>query len=337
MDNAISIKLAQLSADFESVTGRQFAHFYCPILLRDEDTTICKAHIINTAFQQSDRSWTIQRKDVDSFYGSMLESDFVTLQERGKHTPLDVLTDKGLTRSLRPKILIDGREVRHYVADSPVPSHFSPFLVEKEGQSFHLALKLHPNDTFASLDANWQIMIKSDLRIAALGSLLKAAHLTLFELIGYQYALSAGGHFLGFDILGRFFLENSGKPRSEVRKNAECYFRQFANMVRPVASAPSHFAGTVSDRLLYLCPTRSQKKYWAMLILVRTGTQMHAVLVPVFEDAESAALFLRFLEKPLKDIEVRLAQLNQGHWAAAKETKTFKWPPADISDRTETH
>jgi hypothetical protein len=330
MEHILKNKLLKLAADFESVTGRPFTHFYCPMLFRDEDTALCKAHIINSAFQQSDRSWTIQRKDVDSFYGSILESDFVSLQKSGEHDPLEVLTDKNLSRRLRPKILVNGKKVEHYIAEGTVPSHFSQLLVEHEGEPVHLALKIHPEETLAALCADWQVVIEADLRIVALGSLLKAAHLTLFDLIGYQYALSAAGHFLGYDILGRFFLANAGKLRNEVLENAEHYFRQFANMVRPVASAPSHLTGTVTDRLLYACLT-GHGRPWAMLTFVRTASQMHTVLVPVFEDAECAALFLRFLEKPSESIEVRLIRFEQDHWAAAKNTVTFKWPPANLT------
>ena len=45
--------LGLLRADYESVTGSPFQHFFCPILYRDEDTELCRAHVINRAFRES--------------------------------------------------------------------------------------------------------------------------------------------------------------------------------------------------------------------------------------------------------------------------------------------
>ena len=72
--------------------------------------------------------------------------------------------------------------------------------------------------------------------MAALASLIKAAHLTLFEMLGYRYALSAGGYFVGKDILGQFFLNNCGQSMRKILKNAVAHFQEFVYMVQPVES-----------------------------------------------------------------------------------------------------
>jgi len=322
-------KLTALRADYQAVRGRLFEHFYCPILYSDEDVALCRGHIINSAFRGSDRQWTIQRKDVDGFYGAMLESDFVAIQERGKHSPLEVLADKELARHLRPKLMVDGKEVEHYITDVAVPAKFSEFVVEQGQKPTRLALKLEPSETLAAMEANWEIYIEKDIRVAALSSLLKAAHLTLFRLLGYQYALSAGGHFLGRTILGDFFLANVKTPKPRVLENAKAHFGEFINMVRPVESAPTGLKGTLTDRLLYLCV--SDDGPWAFLVLIKTGDVLHAVLVPLFEEAGCAAKFLRFLEKPFPHIEAKLARYEQDHWQVSKESKSYGWPAADLS------
>jgi hypothetical protein len=74
-------KLSALRADYETVTGRPFSHFYCPILFRDEPVDLCQAHI--AAFHDSSRAGTVQRADVDNFVGSVFEADFVAMQHEG--------------------------------------------------------------------------------------------------------------------------------------------------------------------------------------------------------------------------------------------------------------
>lgn len=253
VNRAVKRKLAELQTDFAAVAGHPFEYFHCPILWRDEETDLCQAHIINQAFRDAGGHWTIQRKDVDGFYGAMFESDFVVLQERGKHQPLDVLTDKNLARRLRPKLVVDGKEVDHYATDNTIPATFSELHVGGKQKSVRFAMKLEPSETLAALGGNWEIHIERDVRLAAVGSLLKAAHLTLFDLLGYQYGLSAGGHFLGRTILGDFFLANEKKPKSTVVANAQTHFSEFVNMVRPIVSAPTGLKGTVNDGLFYLC------------------------------------------------------------------------------------
>ena len=95
---------------------------------------MCRAHIVNESFPESDRKWTIQRADVDSWFGSMFEADFVKLKYREKLKVLDVLADPEPTRQLRPKFTLDGEEVEHYAVTGPVPDRFSPVLVDHESE-----------------------------------------------------------------------------------------------------------------------------------------------------------------------------------------------------------
>ncbi|HEX2619164.1 MAG TPA: hypothetical protein VHL11_03425, partial [Phototrophicaceae bacterium] len=67
-----------------------------------------------------------------------------------------------------------------------------------------------------------------------MASLIKAAHLTLFGLFGYSYALSASGRFIGHDILGDFFSKNHTNPKKKVLENAQIFFKEFFNMVPPI-------------------------------------------------------------------------------------------------------
>ncbi len=327
MKQSMKDELSRLNASYKAIVGRPFQHFYCPVLFRDEDTKLCKAHIINKTFRNSDKQWTIQRKDVDGFYGRIFESDFEIIQERGKYHPLDVLTNKKLSRKLRPKVVINGEHVEHYVPNGEIPVQHSLVIIGDNENQPQYAFKVSPDKIIDSLDGNWEIHIERDVRLAALPSLLKAAHLTLFKMLGYQYGLSLAGHFVGHDILGRFFIENHDKPKVEVLENAYEHFSEYINMVRPILPAPPEFEGTLSDRRLFLC--MSGKQAWAFLILIKTGELLHAVLAPVFDDAENSARYLRFLKKPPATLEATFAQFTNDGWGISPNSNTFKWPDAN--------
>src|SRR5258706_36038 len=125
MDSETQQKLAALRSDYQAHVGTPFSHFYCPILFRDDDVDLCKAHIVNAAFPDSTRRWTIQRSDVDNFYGSAFESDFVNIQYSGSHLADGIFVDRHLSKNLHPKIRIGDEDVEHFVARGPVPDYFT--------------------------------------------------------------------------------------------------------------------------------------------------------------------------------------------------------------------
>src|SRR5215213_1188216 len=102
MQTDVAEKLEGLRQDFAAVTGRLFRHFVCPILLVDEQVELCRAHIVNQAFAASSRRWTVQRKDVDNFFGSAFESAFLALQSNEPGIAMKAFVDPKLYRSLRP-------------------------------------------------------------------------------------------------------------------------------------------------------------------------------------------------------------------------------------------
>jgi hypothetical protein len=55
-----------------------------------------------------------------------------------------------------------------------------------------LELTLHPDKTLSAADRNWEVRIDSDLRVGSCVSLLKAAHLALFDRLGYGSRRSDG-------------------------------------------------------------------------------------------------------------------------------------------------
>lgn len=326
LNRAALDKIEELRADYASVAGRPFKTFYCPILYRDEEVGLCRAHVINQAFRDSHRGWTIQRSDVDSFYGSVFEADFLALQDGGKHDPIDVLADRHLSRRLRPMITVDDQEVEHYRPTGPVPDEHTRVALDTGEGTIDLALKIRPNELLDSVELRWEIQISKDVRLPALVSVLKAAHLTLFSLLGYTYAMSAGGRFLGRTILGDFFDAHHGEPRATVLAAGERHFPTFVNMVRPILGGADEMQGTASDGRFYFVGAGAP---WAILVIVRAADARHAVLVPVFEDPEKSAYFLSFLESPASAVSIRLAEWKEDHFEVSTRIDRFDWPAAN--------
>ena len=247
--------LLALRSDCERSVGSPFLNFYCPILFRDEEVPLCKAHIVNTAFPSSHRCWVVQRKDLDNFYGSHFENDFVDIQYRGKNFTESILADPYLSKNLSPKIRFGDKGIEHFVASGPVPANFTEAAVGGPSGPVRLGLKIHPDDAVTEIKNDWSIVIEKDIRLPALVSILEAAHLTIFKMLGYSYALSAGGHLLGWEILGKFFLGNHALARPQVLANARAHFTEFANMVRPpLTHQPTFKAPLVTNSFSYAAP-----------------------------------------------------------------------------------
>jgi len=329
MSGEIQRKLRTLRSDYLEVTGKPFANFFCPVLFRDEEVPLCRAHILNAAFPNSSRNWTVQRADVDNFFGHAFESDFVDIQYQDQSIAERALGDPTLSRKLRPRIRIDGEEVEHFITTGPIPTHFTEARVEGPSGPVRLGLKIHPDD--APDIARWQIVVEKDIRLAALVSALKAAHLTLFEMLGYRYALSAGGYFLGHDVLGNFFLKNKGKNKADLIVNGLSHFREFANMMRPLLTPPPDLKGTAADQSVFVCRCDGDIP-WGIIVFVKTGDLVHSVLVPVLDSESAAARFMTFLRGQGCTIRANRCRLEGQKWFGAKDHELLKWPTAAFEE-----
>ena len=323
MNESFKQTLDELNADYTQIKDQPFSHFFCPILFRDEIVTLCEAHIINQSFPDAPRTWTIQRKDVDNFYGAYFESEYTAVQHKG-HTPGDILADKKLSKLFKPQILVDGTPVEYFKADREVPKEFTRIEFDNNGQIIQLGLKISPEEFLKKKESNWEMAMSKDIRVSALVSLIKAAHLTLFKILGYRYALSSGGYFVGRNILGEFFLQNKGKTKKEILENAFSFFKEFAHMVRPLDTSEIAFQGTITDKQLLLC-----QKYgdiaWATIVFARTAQTINAVLLPFFDQPEAVVRFFDFLKNDNETIDVALLQFEHEQFKLLRTTKII-WP-----------
>jgi len=326
LNKALHQKLESLRADYNKVRDRPFDHFYCPILFRDEDVSLCKAHIVNQAFPNSARAWTVQRKDVDNFYGANFEADFVAMKyvDPQNHIAWDAIANKERRKLFKPSIQIDGEPVEYYDKSDKVPEQFTSIRFEDDITTTDLVLKMPTDEALNKSQRNWEVVVQSDLRIPALVTLLKAAHLTLFELIGYRYALSPAGRFVGHDILGSFYLQNMNASKNTVIQNAEHFFQEFAHMVLPVKPMPNNMRGTITDKMCLVCGRNTS--LWATIIIVKTGESLNAVLLPAMDQPDSVARFLAFLKDKNERIEYRLYRYENDRWLIESDFIECVWP-----------
>jgi hypothetical protein len=144
-------------------------------------------------------------------------------------------------------------------------------------------------------------------------------------MVGYRYAYSIGGLFLGRSILGKFFDQNSTLERSIIVANASGHFGQFANMVRPVVAGARGLRGTVDDHVVLVC-TSPTGCMWALIVFVRTGNDLHAVVTPVIDTPSAVSYFASFLTRPTFRFQVQLAKHEGRKWHIMNDVKPVEWP-----------
>ena len=330
MQFSVQRKLERLNASYLEVVGEPFRHFFCPLLMKDEQVELCKAHIINQAFTDTSRRWTVQRSDVDNFFGSAFESMFTNLQHRD--SAMEVLLTSGATsKGLRPKLYLRDKEVGYYLAGKRTPPNHSKVFMQGKLGITQFAVKLHPDAMDRAQGDDWQLVLERDCRLAALVSVLKAAHLELFEMLGYRYALSLGGWFLGHTVLGRFFEENVGLPNNQIIASAKTHFASYANLVRPVLEPSADvLRATTEGPSLYICENTTR---WAFLILLRTANMVHAVVVPILESPQAIARFNSFLGENGSTLSARWCEFDGEMFRAESNLRQFVWPEAKFDSQ----
>ncbi|MFI5395833.1 MAG: hypothetical protein ACHQ9S_09900 [Candidatus Binatia bacterium] len=329
MNRQLRTRLEELRADYARTQGQAFEHFYCPLLFKDENVDLCKAHVVNQAFRNSPRAWTVQRSDVDSFYGSIFEAEFVLIQYK-KVSAVGMVSDRKLQGRFRPRILREGERVEHFSpTGQQISKDFTLMELQHGGRATPIVVKINADNVLASSGERWEIDFSKDLRIAALVSLIKAAHLTLFQMLGYRYALTAGAELVGHQILGKFFSDNWGKSKGDVLHNAKHFFREFQHMVRPVLWREIEFAGSITDRMFIVCFGGTGQS-WGLIVFVKTGETLHAVIVPTL--AETLPDFLGFIRGSGEVFHgsVCVLEPSEDRWKVDRKWIEMRWPKTGI-------
>jgi len=325
--------LEYLRADYERVEKVTFKHFYCPMLMKDEPVDLMLGHVVNEKFASVPEFKLVQRKDIDSWYGSVFESDFLSHSRfQGKGVD-DVFFGSKPPRGLRPIISAGGQEIGYYgLGDDPdtmpTDAHTLMEMNGKNGGFLRIALKRPPAEILMLQHQKWQSEVFADYRVASMVSLIKAAYLTLFWKLGYQYVLSSAGLSVGRSILGYFFLENRGKPTPQVHRAATEFFKPYVNMVRPaLVSGENAPRGTIEDNRVLIWLGSSGRGI-GIGVFVRTDNRLDCVLMPAYSDAKGAEVYQDFLQNDKEGLWVREGKFNEksGEWDAHPQRVPMLWP-----------
>jgi hypothetical protein len=261
-----------------------------------------------------------------------VEADYGTLIEARGASLKDLMFNHRMRKKLRPRILLQGEECRHYMYRNHAtpPGHSLITLeLEDDDEVLHLVLVKSPEDMLTDQHKQWNLVVGGDYRLSAVVTLIKSAYLTLFRILGYSYALSPSGLDIGRYTLGRFYEENVGKPMPEVRKAAVSFFRPYRHMVRPVGTYGGNAPrGTVEDSRLGVCFGSSGRPF-ALLVWVRVDESLHAVLMPGFNHADSVEAYWSFLkndEDRWLHVSEGIYDAENGHWEVCDRPTSAFWP-----------
>jgi hypothetical protein len=328
MSEELDRQLERLRNDYAQVTGTAFKYFYCPTLRVDEDVPLCLGHIVNRTLAETTRKTIVQRQDLDGFYGRVFEADFqdaVSLFGKSAH---DIVFDPELRKKVQVDLFLDGEKVEWYEFKGRKASDHFGFVLTHGDQELRLVFKANPIDATTGKAKKCTFAVSADLRVAALVSLIKAAHLTQFRLLGYRYGCSEAAEYVGGQILGRFHAENRHKEVAEIRKAALDFFRPYGAMMRPLASTDGTFTGTVDDNQVFACIGRD-KTMFATGVFIRATNQVNMVMLPSFTSSDAMPRYNEFLNNADDDFHVKVLNFERARncWTTDKaEPVPIHWP-----------
>lgn len=311
-DDEIDRRLDLLNGDFNCVTGAPFEHFFCPILHIDERVPLCRGHIIPDTTQTAN-DWVPQRADVDNFYGAIVEGDFsAVVKDRTKTFPEIVMSPKH-SQQFRPQIMLDGKVVEYFVPQRPSSfgGHTPVQIITGDNEELvgNIVVKLSPDEMMRLADKKLSWVVERDFRPAVTASVLKAAHLILFRMLGYAHVFSPSGLYLG-QILREFFLANRQRRKRDLAVPVEAYFSQFESMILPLDPRSSPIEGTIADNVALACIGASGKIF-SLAVFVRAAMDVFCVFLP--NDSESAVgTYFSFLKDRPRSFAAKFVRFVPG-------------------------
>ena len=204
--------LDALLADFAVCAGYRPSSFLCPILLEESPgIELIDGHILPQSLRTASRAVVLQRKDVDNFFGHTVEAELVGFVNSVTYTKSEFLERaKGVS--------IVSETAGPLNLFTPSPKSSPPFprigLRDSKGQTIASPHVKGTLDDLGGSSGTAEVRGSMSFHKPSIdASMLKAAHLALFRLAGYQWALSAAGQFASDPL--RQFIRTSGS-RSDV-------------------------------------------------------------------------------------------------------------------------
>ena len=295
----LGMNIEELRADFESVTGKPFKYYFCPILHVDEDVPLCGGHVVPQSVGGSSK--VLQRKDVDNNFGSFFEAeagDAIMHDLDGNPSDTILRGDpeeiSKIKRRFKPQILIDG-------TNETINASY-----RKMGNEVGLVV---PRDDLRKLGDEPEtitVVHSLDARSSILATSLRTNHLCWFQKHGYEYVFSNEGIFVAWVLRSFYkkFIEPRYGPKKnkkgslisdEVKREVNDYCQQFANFIRPL---PKSSVETLPEEIQRGTPDSGwfkalwdEDQIYGKISIVKLGDQHIGVMTPVITDARGWALF----------------------------------------------
>jgi hypothetical protein len=305
MENtALQERLEEFRADYASVTGHPFQHFFCPILFKDEPGELCKGHIIPDVFGTCS-SWVPQRKDIDNFYGSVAEKDFFGFIEDRPKTPVDIWHNRDSRGRHSPLLKYNEKSVDHYFPKEgqSIPPGHSPMRVVSDGKTLcDIVIKDSTEEARKLSGKEFRIVIEQDYRPSIIASVLKAAHLTMFHMLGYKHVFSPAGIYVA-STLKQFFATHKGTTGKKRRQAFAAHFHQYGRMIsRMVLIDRAVLGGTIVDSQILACIGGTEGVF-ALGVIIPVGNDACCVFLP--PEGNTIGTYFNFLNEPPPSILVR--------------------------------
>jgi hypothetical protein len=342
MSERLKARVETLKADFQAETGAPFKHFFCPFLHVDELVPLCEGHIINEAFGTFN-AWVPQRQDLDNFFGSKVEADFISAVQDRTKTAFEKWIDPKLNRRYRPQLFSKGVPVEHYITKEikSVPGH-TPLVVTNTGGDIlgNLVIKQVPDEVKALHATDMQVVAMPPATFvpAIIASVLKAAHLTMFNMMGYKHVFSTAGLYLA-GILREFYEKFKNSKKRSLANELASAFRPHASLISPmILKNPPILAGTALDNRLLAAIGGTEGLFAIGVLIPASPDDAFCVWLPS-SHGKTIDTYFSFLKEPPPSIAVKLIQFcpadgeHQAHWITSKE-EPIRLEMADKLDRT---
>lgn len=314
MSNKATIerKLARYREDYEGVTGESFEYFCCPITGVDYPGQLMLGHILNQRLDGAQRTTVVQRKDVDEFFGSCCEAQFLDCIRKGDHI-FDILRDPKKAERHRPQVVIDGNPVEFYVVRSrPSEEHSIVRFVGPDEDFIDLALKMRPDELgYANVEGAYFI-VNRNYQFPVIVSLLKAAHLTLFYRHGYRYVFSPAGQIIA-NQLGAFFRKHKSRP-GEAKGQLPIEFAEFRYSITHLTPLRATTLDTSLEQGRFMVCVGSSGSPYAVVVIFCLRGEHHGVFLP-FGTAHTLETYLGFVKNPPASCWVSDATWSDGNKA----------------------
>lgn len=328
MSERLNTRVEMLKADFQAETGAPFKHFYCPFLQVDEPTPLCEGHIINETFGTCN-AWVPQRKDFDNFYGSKVEADFISAVQDRTKTAFEKWIDPKLNQRYRPQLFSKSVAVEHYITKEfqSGPGH-TPLVVTNTGGDIlgNLVIKKTPDEVKALHATDMQLVAVPPATFvpAIIASILKAAHLTMFNLNGYRHVFTTAGRYLA-GILREFYEKFKDTRKRSLAGELAAAFRPHAALISPmILKNPSVLAGTAIDNRLLAVIGGTEGMFAIGVLIPASPDDAFCVWLPSCH-GKTIDTYFSFLKEPPPSIAVKLIQFcpadgeHEAHWITSKE------------------